>query len=70
MRAFGGSGDLAKRTVASCAALAVAVALSGCGPVISVASTAYNGVEALVTVGKLAADGDSGYQPDTGDAPE
>ena len=70
MRVFGGTGDLAGRTVAGCAAVAVAVALSGCGPVLSVASSAYNGVEALVTVGKLAADGDSGYQPDTGDAPE
>ena len=70
MRVFGGSGDLSRRTVAGCAAVAVAVALSGCGSVISVASTAYNGVEALVTVAKLAADGDSGNESDTGDALE
>ena len=63
-----GWGGPAARSFAGCAALALA--LSGCGPIASVGSTLYSGSEALATIAKQTMEGEAGKPDDTGDDPE
>ena len=70
---MGGIGDrvgLAGRWAVCCAALAAALALSGCGLMMSVGSTVYSGGEALATIAKQAADGEGGSAAEPGAQPE
>ena len=65
-----GRGGPAGRLLPGCAVLAVALALSGCGPIASVGSTVYSSGEALATVAKQAMEGAAGNAEETGDGPE
>ena len=48
-----------------CAALTVALSLSGCGMVASVSSTVYSSGEALATIAKQAMEGEGGTGEET-----